>query len=237
MLTAAAFVPSPPLLVPELCGLAAAETADLRDAVLDVGRALSDAAEWVVVGVEDTERTVPATARGTFRGFGADVTVALGPDADGDPDPLLPLPALVAGWLRDRTAPQVRVDTHVLAAATDADKCADLGAELRARLDADDLPRALLVVADGAATLTPKAPGAHDPRSEAVEAALAAALAAGDPAALAHLDPALCAEIRLEGRAAWHVLAGAFPSRPTSVTVGYSAAPYGVGYHAGVWKP
>ena len=237
VLTAAAFVPSPPLLVPELNGLAASETEDLRKAVLEVGRSLSGAAEWIVVGAEPVERTVPSTACGTFLGFGVDVPVRLGPDAAGEPDPELPLTALVAGWIRDRTAPGTRVTTHVVAADADGSHCANLGRDLRAGLDGDDRPQALLVVADGAATLTPKAPGAYDPRSEEVEAALAAALATGDPDAVAALDPALCSEIGLAGRAAWQVLAAAFTDRPRSATVTYSAAPYGVGYHVGIWTP
>lgn len=237
MLTAAAFVPSPPLLVPELTGLAASETDDLREAVLEVGRRLSGAAEWVVVGAEPVEQTVPSTARGTFRGFGADIPVQLGPDAAGEPDPTLALTALVAGWIRDRTAPHTRVTTHVVAADADAAHCADLGRDLRAELERDDQPRALLVVADGATTLTTKAPGAYDPRSEEVEAALAAALGAGDPDALAALDPDLCSDIKLTGRAAWHVLAAALGERPRSASVTYSAAPYGVGYHVGIWTP
>ncbi|MEU5840457.1 hypothetical protein [Rhodococcus sp. NPDC047139] len=237
MLTAAAFVPSPPLLVPELNGLAAAETDDLRQSVLEVGRSLSGAAEWIVVGAGTAGQIVPSTACGTFKGFGVDVRVQLGPEAAGEPDPALPLAALVAGWIRDRTAPRTRVTTHVIATDSDASHCAELGHDLRAALDGDDLPRALLVVADGAATLTAKAPGAYDPRSGEVEAALATALAAGDPDALRVLDPGLCAEIELAGRAAWHVLAAAFTGRPRSASVSYSAAPYGVGYHVGIWTP
>jgi len=237
VLTAAAFVPSPPLLVPELNGLSAAETDDLRAAILDAGRSLSGTVEWIVVGAEQVEQTVPSTACGTFSGFGADVPVRLGPDADGEPDPGLPLPALVAGWIRDRTAPHVRVTTHVVATDSDNSHCSELGRSLRARLDGDDLPRALLVVADGAATLTAKAPGAYDPRSGDVEAALADALATGDPVALGALDADLCSQIRLDGRAAWDVLAGAFPAPPRSAQVTYCAAPYGVGYHVGIWTP
>lgn len=237
VLTAAAFVPSPPLLVPELTGLAVSETDDLREAVLEVGRSLSGAAEWVVVGAETAEQTVPSTARGTFLGFGVDVTVQLGPEAAGEPDPALALTALVAGWIRDRTAPGTHVTTHVVAADADAAHCADLGRDLRAELDRDDLPRALLVVADGATTLTAKAPGAYDPRSEEVEATLAAALGAGDTEVLTALDPDLCSDIKLTGRAAWHVLAATLGARPRSASVTYSAAPYGVGYHVGIWTP
>ncbi|MBM7461282.1 class III extradiol dioxygenase subunit B-like domain-containing protein [Rhodococcus coprophilus] len=237
MFIAGAFVPSPPLLVPELNGLAVAETDELRRAVLDIARQLAAATDWVVVGTGDTSTEVLPTARGTFRGYGADVPVALGPAAAGEPDPELPLAALVAGWMRDRVAPRTSVEVHILADDTDPGTCVNLGEKLRERLDADSVPRALLVVADGPATLTAKAPGAFDPRSGTVDAGLADALTAGDPDALLALDPGLCSEVRLGGRAAWQTLAGVFTAPPDSATVTYSAAPYGVGYHAGMWCP
>ncbi len=172
VLIAAVFVPSPPLLVPELVGLAASETDDLRHAVLDSVRCIGDVDEWIVVGTEADAAEVPSTAIGTFRGFGADVRVALGPavgTATGMPDADMPLTALIAGWLRERTSPETRADVHVLARATDPVECAQLGKTLRALLDADTTRRGLLIVADGAATLTAKAPGAFDERSAAVE--------------------------------------------------------------------
>ena len=237
VLIAGAFVPSPPLLVPELNGLAVAETDALRRAVLDVVGELAAAPEWLVVGTGDVAVEVPPTARGTFRGYGADVPVALGPGARGEPDPDLPLAALVAGWLRDRVAPETLVDVHILAEDADPATCAKLGRLVRERLDADSVPRALLVVADGPATLTDKAPGAFDPRSGNVDSELATALASGEPDGLAALDPALCAEVRLAGRAAWQVFAAAFTRAPASAAVTYAEAPYGVGYYTGLWRP
>ncbi len=68
---------------------------------------------------------------------------------------------------------------------------------------------ALLVVGDGAAMHTEKAPGYLDERAGPFDDAVAAALAAADPAALAALDPALAAELWASGRAPWQVLAGA----------------------------
>jgi hypothetical protein len=237
VLTAAVFVPSPPLLVPELNGLVAGETEALRAAALTATSEIADCARWVVVGTGPAAGRVAATATGTFRGYGADVRVGLGPDAAGDVDPDLPLPALIAGWLRDRVAPAVPAEVHIVPVDAGRDECTQLGRQLRAGLDADDTPRGLLVIADGAATLTAKAPGAFDPRAESVETDLAAALAAGDPSALISLDPEQCAELVLDGRAAWQVLAGAFTAAPSAVTIAYSDAPYGVGYHVGTWRP
>src|SRR5574340_224011 len=244
VLTAAAFVPSPPLLVPDLTGAAAQESEPLRRAALEAATQLGRAAaEWVAVGVGAAEATVPAGAVGTFRGFGVDVRVALGPHAGSDPghgsaaDPAMPLAALIAGWLRTRAAPTSRVTTHVLPADIPPADCARLGARLRAEWDRNPEPRGLLVIADGVNTLTPAAPGAFDPRATRAQAELDAALAVGDVTALARLDPVLCRELGIGGRPAWQVLAGVFDTAggtPSSCTTLYADAPYGVGYSVGV---
>ena len=56
----------------------------------------------------------------------------------------------------------------------------------------DVLPEgaALLVIGDGSATRTPKAPGSYDPAGEAFDATVTAALHSGDPTRLAALDAA-----------------------------------------------
>jgi len=244
-LTAAAFVPSPPLLVPQLAGAAASETDRLRGAALDVATRLGvSCAEWTVIGV--AEPGVPFVTDvapeicGTFAGFGVDVRVCLSPDASEHADPSMPLAALVAGWLRGQCAPESRLRVRLLAADTPADECARVGESLRRELDARSTPQALLVVADGANTLTDKAPGAFDARSESVQSALDTALAEGDCGALDLLDPVLCSSIGLPGRAAWQTLSAVFGGRgggPSKAESLYTGAPYGVGYHVGMWLP
>lgn len=239
MFTAAALVSSPPLLIPELAGAAAAETADLRSAALAVARELGDlASTWTAIGVGATETEVPATARGTFRGYGVDVRVALGAGGEhGVADPTLPLPALVAGWLRGAAAPHVEIETVVLAPDTSPVYCAELGRRLRRQLDDDPEPRGVLVVADGANTLTPKAPGAFDDRAPDAQADLDRALDSGDVEHLAQLDPVGCADLGIAGRPAWQVLAGLFGGPPRRCRTDHQGAPYGVGYHVGMWLP
>jgi hypothetical protein len=92
---------------------------------------------------------------------------------------------------------------------------------------------ALLVVADGSAKRTEKAPGHLDARAEAFDAQVAAALRAGDPAALGALDPVLAAELWAGGVPAWHA-AAALPGR-WDATLSYDAAPHGVGYFVARW--
>jgi hypothetical protein len=248
VIVTAAVVPQPPLLVAELTGAAAAETAELRAACRDVARRLAAAGgHWIAVGAAPVpSRHAPAT-RGTFAGFGVDVRVALagpttpdgrreatGPRAAAHrPDPELPLPVLVAGWLRAQAGPaadHVRIDAHVLAAGTDPATARRAGEELAAA----DGDAALLVLGDGAATHTARAPGAFDDRAAEYDRAVAAALAAGDAAALAALDPALDAPLLVAGRVPWQVLAGAVP-HPSASRLVYSASPYGVAYHVALW--
>ena len=93
------------------------------------------------------------------------------------------------------------------------------------------MPVGVLVVADGANTLTPPAPGGYDPDSIPVQAALDDALAGGDAAALTGLPESVV------GRVAYQVLAGLPNRSPRSAKELYRGAPYGVGYFAGVWHP
>ncbi|UMG91169.1 hypothetical protein [Nocardioides sp. TF02-7] len=59
----------------------------------------------------------------------------------------------------------------------------------------DDAETGVLVVGNGSAKRTEKAPGHLDERAEAFDAAVGAALLAPDPAALAALDERLAAEL------------------------------------------
>jgi hypothetical protein len=89
----------------------------------------------------------------------------------------------------------------------------------------------VLVIADGANTLSPPAPGGYHPADVDVQRALDDALACGDVAALTRLPE------RVVGRVAFGVLAGLAEPAPRSAKELYRAAPYGVGYFAGVWQP
>lgn len=247
--TAAAFVPSPPLLVPELSGGADAALAALRAAVLDVGARLAgQATRWIVVGAaqgSDPGGVVEPGQIGTFRGFGADVRVSLAPEADAPTDsaddgrvhPQWPLAALIAAWIRQQSAPHVRAQVVVLDEQCTSETALAVGVRLRGELDEVQEPTALLVVADGARTLTDRAPGAFDERSAAVQNTIDDALGRGDRAVLASLDPQLCRDVGVSGRAPWQVLVGAFSADPAETLSLYCDAPYGVGYHVGMWLP
>ena len=225
MLTAIAIIPSAPVLVPELAGAAPAETAALRDAVLEAAATLPP--RWVAVGVGAAALRIGPDASGTFAGFGVDVPVALSPR----PDELaaLPLCALITGWVRGQVQPSA--SAQVRCYTDDLDDAVATGRALRAELDADSEPAGVLFVADGCHTLTPSAPGGYEPANIAVQNDLDDALTAGDPTALTGLPAAVV------GRAAFGVLAGLTEPAPRSANELYRGAPYGVGYFAGVWQP
>ena len=87
-------VPHPPLLVPEIAAGVVAETAPLRDACLVAARALVQRCwHWVPVAVVDL--AAASRTQGSFAGYGADVQVALGPEAELGDGAELPLPLLL----------------------------------------------------------------------------------------------------------------------------------------------
>ncbi|MBP2473685.1 hypothetical protein JOF53_002557 [Crossiella equi] len=231
MIVRVAFAPHPPLLVPELVTGAAAETDPLRQAALQAATTLAQATpDWLVLA---TDQAGPATlgpdSHGTFLGFGVDVRADLGAP-EGEPDPRLPLPALVAGWLRAHAGAR-SVTAHLLAPDATPEQCLELGTALAAKPG----DHGLLVLADSSARLTLRSPVPPDPRAPDFDAVVAGALAAGDPAPLAELDPELARELWAHGRAAYQAAAAATAGRAWTAELLHSACPYGVGYHVATW--
>jgi hypothetical protein len=231
VLSAIAIVPSAPVIVPELGGAASAEVADLRAAVLAAAALLPP--RWIVIGTGGTDDVVGPTGVGTFAGFGADLRVRLSPQAGESAEPPVEFPvcALLAGWARGQAQPEAGAQVRVYCSDHDADTALAHGRQLRAEIDQAPDPIGVLVVADGANTLTPRAPGGYDPGAAYVQLALDDALASGDVAALTGLPG------QILGRVAFQVLAGLTGPGPRTAKELYRGAPYGVGYFAGVWQP
>jgi len=228
VLSAISIIPSAPVLVPELAGAAAYEVAELRAAMVAAAAALPP--QWIVVGVGATDGVIGPEGAGTFAGYGADVAVRLAPRASGPPVPM-PLCALIGGWIRALAQPDAEAQVRVYADSHNTTSAVELGRRLRAEIDRSSEPIGVLVVADGANTLTPAAPGGYQPDDIEVQRALDDALACGDVAKLTRL-PA-----QIGGRVAFGVLAGLAEPVPRSAKELYRSAPYGVGYFAGVWQP
>ncbi|AQS67184.1 class III extradiol dioxygenase subunit B-like domain-containing protein [Streptomyces pactum] len=240
MLVAAAVCPCPPLLVPEVAAGAAPELDAARAACTDALGVLAAARpdRLLVVGPADGAgpETYPQGTRGSFRGFGVDLDVSLGPDRGPESERTargLPYGLAVGAWLLGRTGwADAPVEGIGVGEAFPAERCAALGRDVAAR----DRRSALLVLGDASACRTLKAPGYLDERAAPFDAEVGRALGAADVAALAALDAALARELKVSGRAPWQVLAGAAGDTALAGTLLYEDAPYGVGYVAATWS-
>jgi hypothetical protein len=232
-----AVLPESPLLVPELATGASAGTRQLRAAVVDAAARLADAARrWIVVGSDPGgRRTVGPQVRGSFRGFGVDVEVGLGPTARGPADPCLPLPLLIAGWAAGAA---VSIRGELLPSDAPGADCSALGAAIAAECASDPEPVGLLAVGDGAAVgvgCDPRFVGLRGAATD-FDDTVAAALRTADVDALTGLDAALAESLHATGRAPWQVLA-AVTGPGWRGELLHSAAPHGVTCHVAVWTP
>ncbi|MEU7282293.1 class III extradiol dioxygenase subunit B-like domain-containing protein [Streptomyces sp. NPDC045431] len=238
MLVAAAVCPCPPLLVPDVAAGAAPELDAARTACSDALAVLAAARPdrlFVVGPAEgDAVERYAAGAVGDFRGFGVDLGVRLGPGgAAGAEDRRLPASLAVGAWLLARVdwagAP---VEGLAVGERLAPARCADAGRDLAARAERV----ALLVMGDGSACRSLKAPGYLDDRAAGFDEAAARALGAADTGALAALDAHLAYDLKAAGRAPWQVLAGAAEGAGLEGRLLHEDAPYGVGYFVAAWS-
>jgi len=210
-ISAVAFCPHPPLLLPEIAAGAEIETELLRSAC---DQALSRVIETgpsqlVVIGAAG-----PAVSRGSFA------------PGLGDPDQRkLPLSLLVGDWLLSRQRSQVAV--HYVPINPDGTASApwpDM-----------TVPTALLVMGDGSARRSVKGPGYLDERAQPFDDAVVDALTNPAPGALANLDLTLAAELLVAGAAAWVATAKLVGAEQWHGKVLYADAPYGVFYVVATW--
>ncbi|HHV21232.1 MAG TPA: hypothetical protein GXZ30_06825 [Propionibacterium sp.] len=207
---AAGFLPHPPLLLGEYASLAD-PAADLRDRCRTVARELVALAPDGLVVLTGVPRVPPVI------------------------DSRPPLGLRVARELLAGLGPGVDVavvDTLTVPFDADADEIRDCAMHLR---ETGAGARGVLVMGDGSARRSEKAPGHLDERAFAVDQQVAEALARGVPEELAELDPELAAELMIAGRAAWQVLAAAAPGRPDRATA-EALDPFGVLYHVALWS-
>nr|WP_225955370.1 hypothetical protein [Kibdelosporangium phytohabitans] len=217
-------------MVPELVVADVPEVAGVRRACVAAARRLAAGSRrWIAVAPGFGE--VAGDAVGTFAGFGADVAVRLNEDTEGDLDPDLPLPVLIAGWLREQAG--VRdVSIQLVPPGATSEQCRALGGHLA---DSSNDPIGLLVLGDGSPKHGERAPGRPDARAGEFDNTVQKALRDADAAALLALDPELAADLGAEGRPAWQVLAG-LPGEWRCVT-SELMVPFGVAYHVAVWDP
>ncbi|OLT28977.1 hypothetical protein BJF79_10805 [Actinomadura sp. CNU-125] len=233
MLISAAVCPHPPILVPAMAGEAARERDGLRaacdEAVGRLAAALPDA--LVVVGGAPGTAVHRSDAHATLRPYGLPWT---SPDVPGEGSEPLPLSLTIGRWLIERYGDPAVQETGYRSVAFDAspEECLAIGRDVAASADRVGL----LVMGDGSACRSEKAPGYLDERAEAYDEAVARALGDADAAALAALDPGTSRELRAAGRAAWQVLAGAAGTGRFGGELLADEAPYGVAYFVASWS-
>jgi hypothetical protein len=234
VLVAAAVCPHPPLLVPELASAAAAELDELRTCCLHAVDAVAAAVPeaLIVIGAGEATRHFEPGTSGSMAHYGVDIPVALPGIGVGGATPALPLPLAIGAWLLAQAGWTAPVRGVSVAAGAQADECAAVGRELAATADRT----ALLVMGDGTACRSERAPRPYDERAAGFDASAVQALGDADPAALLALEPQLAAELSAQGRAAWQVLAGAADDAALDAEVLYDRAPYGVGYVVAIWE-
>ena len=222
--SAVAFCPCPPLLVPAVAGRAAADTATLRAACATAVDAVlaSRPAVVVVVGGEAGCGRFGNGDGGDLRGLGVDLEVPFAGRARSG-GRRTPLAHTLGAWLLDGAG----------------------YAGVRLGVGPDDLagalaglpgPVAVLAMGDGSARRSLKAPGHLDAAAEPFDAAVAAALAAGDPGALAALDPAEGARLLAAGVPAWRAVGAVLAGREVTGRLHAHEAPFGVGYLVADWS-
>jgi hypothetical protein len=223
MLAAAAICPAAPLLARELTG-ADPVVPDLRRACLDAAAALvASVPELIaVVGVADESRQWDSGGRLDLGAFAPALRYA--PDLV--PGSILPPSLGLGGMLLDRCEYDGPREFYSVTEADAVADCAALGAQLAQRPERV----ALLVMADGSASRTLKAPGYLDARSEPFDAEIVAAIQDGDAASLLAADPDLARQLMATGRPGWQVLAGAAASSWSGTRVRYCDDPFGVLY-------
>lgn len=219
-----AFCPCPPLLLPAVEGRPAPETDALRRACAEAVAAMLAGGPRVVVvvgGGAEAGLRFGAGDLGQLRGFGIDLEIPFdGPVSAAARS--LPLAHTVGAWLLDQ--------------AGFAGERVGCGPGALAEVLAGSFHEiALLVMGDGSARRTLKAPGYLDPAAEPFDRSVAAALGSGDAATLAALDASEGDRLLAAGTAPWRAVGAALSGRSFTGRLRYDEAPFGVGYLVADW--
>jgi hypothetical protein len=208
-ISAVAFCPHPPLLLPGIAAGAEIETQSLRFACHQALDRLigAGASQIAIVGADGPLVNLRSFAPGLS-----------------DPgQPKLPLAFLVGEWLLSAHG-QRPAAIHV-----------PIGPDGNATWPDLTEPTALLVMGDGSGRRSLKGPGYLDERAEPFDDAVVAALAKAAPQQLADLDLKLAAELLAAGAPAWVAAARLVGDRAWHGEVLYDDAPFGVMYTVATW--
>ena len=210
--SAVAFCPHPPLLRPGIATGSEIETQSLRSACTQaIDRLIGTAPDRLLVLGCDGPLV-------DWQGF------APGFDADRQP---MPLSLQIGAWLLSQRS--LPFEPTYVAIGRDGEPVTpwpDLSAST-----------GLLVLGDGSARRSLKAPGYLDERAEPFDAVVIRALAEGSPHLLADIDLDLAAVLLAAGAPAWVAAAKLLRDYNWQSDVLYADAPFGVMYTVATWLP
>ncbi len=202
-----ALCPHPPLLLPELAG----RRPVAADLLLACRHVVAQVSAVHSLGVVFAEPTQPASSAP-------------------------PLGLRVARRLLGDAGRTGALTLAPVAPGASGRECARVAELLAGRLAQAGGSSAVLVMADGSARRSEKAPGHLDPRARAFDDRFLTGVRTGDRAALAALEPDLADQLWFAGRAALAVMAALpGPARPVA-RVAYADDPFGVLYVAATWS-
>jgi hypothetical protein len=176
-------------------------------------------------------RAACLAAIGELLAAGPSRLVVIGGAAPDEDDKALSI--VIGRLLLNQAGCQLPIEHLIIAADSPPADCLRAGRAL-AEQDGD---LGLLVMGDGSARRTLKAPGYLDARAAPFDEGVQACLRSGRLAGLADLDPDLAAELLVAGRAAWQVLAAAVGEAAGRSRLHYSDDPFGVWYPVFSWSP
>jgi hypothetical protein len=225
VITAAAICPPAPLLAVELTGRDPV-LPELRHAAATAVRRLTAYGPDVIVVVGPADRTAawPILGRLDLTAY-APLLALRDQDRVSVSGPSLPSALGLGVRLLDEAGYGGQRLLQSVSSGEQPTVCQQLGAALADRKERTGL----LVMADGSACRSPRAPGYLDTRAAGFDAAIEDAVRSGDLTALNALDQHLARELLATAHTAWQVLAAAMPSSGPGHIL-YADAPLGVYY-------
>ena len=228
MIVGAVFIPSPPLLLADVDTEGLLD--DVRAASIELlSEFLPEAQQIIAIGSSDQTTWFEEGGIGTSKGLGGHADYAIGTGTA-----TLPLPLTIAAFaLQAAGADQPTLALSVGKQTTSTERGL-IAKEVEAR--AGDLPTVLLVVGDGSATRTEKAPGYIQPDALNFDSVVSAALAAADFQTLVEFTQDQADRLWCQGLPAWQVAALAAQHLKQGELV-LETAPFGVNYLVASWRP
>jgi len=227
MIIGIVFIPAAPLLCPDVD--IEELLVDERDASIElILEFTQDAQQVIVIGSGDRTHWFDQGGVGSTRGFGGLLDYGLGTGTVKLPQPLTIAAAILSGanWSGATIGLEVAHDST-------ADDRKKLGSEVA--LKADELATLVVVVGDGSATRTEKAPGYVQPDAASFDEAMARAINEADVYAILDVDQEQADRLWCRGIPAWQVAANAAGQMQGTLIL--ESAPFGVNYLVASWRP